>query len=65
MFTNELIIKIKSLLDLENKQKYFRHSLKKLPSSHKYLSIQVRRNGPELFSERPEDTSSSPLCFGK
>ena len=51
MFTNELIIKIKSLLDLENKQKYFRHSLKKLPSSHKYLSIQVRRNGPELFSD--------------
>ena len=51
MFTNELIIKISSLLDLENKQKYFRHSLKKLPSSHKLLNIQVRRNGPELFSD--------------
>ena len=51
MFTNELIIKISSLLDLENKQKYFRHSLKKLPSSRKYISIQVRRNGPELFAD--------------
>ena len=49
MFTNELIIKISSLLDLENKQKYFRHSLKKLPSSHKYIEIQVRRK--DVFSD--------------
>ena len=51
MFPNELIIKISSILDLENKQKYFRHCLKKLPSSHKYLEIQVRRNSAELFSD--------------
>ena len=51
MFTNELIIKISSLLDLENKQKYFRHSLNKLPSNKKYIGIQVRRNGPELFTD--------------
>ena len=51
MFTNELIIKISSLLDLENKQKYFRHSLKKLPSSHKTIDIEVRRNGAELVSD--------------
>jgi E3 ubiquitin-protein ligase HUWE1 len=51
MFTNELILKISSLLDLENKQKYFRHSLKKLPASRKYISIHVRRNGPELLSD--------------
>ena len=51
MFTNELIIKISSLLDLENKQKYFRHSLKKLPSSHKMIGVHVRRNGAELFSD--------------
>ena len=51
MFPNELIIKISSILDLENKQKYFRHCLKKLPSSHKCLEIQVRRNSAELFSD--------------
>ena len=51
MFPNEIIIKISSILDLENKQKYFRHCLKKLPSSHKYLEIQVRRNSAELFSD--------------
>ena len=51
MFPNELIIKISSILDLENKQKYFRHSLKKLPSSHKFLQIQVRRNSAQLFSD--------------
>ena len=51
MFTNELILKISSLLDLENKQKYFRHCLKKLPSSKKFIDICVRRNGPELFTD--------------
>ena len=51
MFPNELIIKISPILDLENKKKYFNHCLKKLPSSHKYLEIQVRRNGAELFSD--------------
>ena len=51
MFPNELIIKISSILDLENKQKYFRHCLKKLPSNHKILNIQVRRNNGELFSD--------------
>ena len=51
MFTNELIKKISSLLDLENKQNYFRHSLKKLPSNKRYFQIHVRRNGLQLFSD--------------
>ena len=51
MFTNELIKKISPLLDLENKKTYFQHSLKKLPSNKKFLKIQVRRNGPQLFAD--------------
>ena len=51
MFTNELIRKISSLLDLENKRKYFSHSLKKLPSNKRYFQIHVRRNGAQLFSD--------------
>ena len=57
MFPNEIILKISSILDLENKRKYFRHSIKKLPSSHKFLSIQVRRNSAELFSDSFEALS--------
>ena len=51
MFPNELIIKISSILDLENKKKYFKHCLKKLPSNHKFIEIQVRRKNSELFSD--------------
>ena len=60
MFTNELIKKISSLLDLENKQKYFRHSLKKLPASRNHFHIQVRRNGSQLFSDSYEALNNRP-----
>ena len=50
MFTNELIKKISSLLDLDNKRKYFRHSLRKLPANKRYFQIIVRR-GAHLLSD--------------
>ena len=50
-FPNEIIIKISSILDLENKKKYFRQELKKLPFKNEYLRIKVRRNGSELFTD--------------
>ena len=50
-FPNELIIKISSILDLENKKKYFRQELRKLPFKNEYLRIRVRRNGSELFTD--------------
>ena len=50
-FPNELIIKISSILDLENKKKYFRQELKKLPFKKDSLRIKVRRNGSELFTD--------------
>ena len=50
-FPNELIIKISSILDLENKKKYFRHELKKLPTKNEYIRIKVRRNGGSLFAD--------------
>ena len=52
IFTTELIQKISSLLDLENKKKYFNHCLKKLPCEKKTtIEIQVRRNGSQLFND--------------
>ena len=51
MFTDELIKKISPLLDLENKKKYFRHSLKKLPSTKNNILIKVGRNGSQLFTD--------------
>ena len=45
------LVRLNSLLDLENKKTYFQHSLKKLPSNKKFLKIQVRRNGPQLFAD--------------
>ena len=50
-FPNELIIKISSILDLENKKKYFKQELRKLPFKNEYLRIKVRRNGSELFTD--------------
>ena len=50
-FPNELIIKISSILDLENKKKYFKQELRKLPYKNEYLRIKVRRNGSELFTD--------------
>ena len=50
-FPNELIIKISSILDLENKKKYFRQELRKLPVKNDYLRIKVRRNGNDLFTD--------------
>ena len=50
-FPNELIIKISSILDLENKKKYFKQELRKLPFKNEYLRLKVRRNGSELFTD--------------
>ena len=50
-FPNDIIIKISSILDLENKKKYFRQELKKLPFKNEYLRIKVRRNGSELYTD--------------
>ena len=50
-FPNELIIKISSILDLENKKKYFRQELRKLSANNDYLRIKVRRNGSDLFTD--------------
>ena len=49
MFPNELLIKISNFLDLENKKKYFKFELKKLPTPKEHLNITVRRK--DLFQD--------------
>ena len=46
-----LILFITKILNLENKKKYFREELRKLPYKEDYLRIKVRRNGPDLFAD--------------
>ena len=50
-FPRGLIIIIAKILDLENKKKYFKQELRKLPYKSDYLRIKVRRNGVDLFND--------------
>ena len=46
-----LILFITKILNLENKKKFFREELRKLPYNGDYVRIKVRRNGPDLFTD--------------
>ena len=50
-FPRGLIIIIAKILDLDNKKKYFKQELKKLPYKSDYLRIKVKRNGVDLFND--------------
>ena len=50
-FPRGLIIIISKILDLENKKKYFKQELRKLPYKSDYQRIKVRRNGVDLFND--------------
>ena len=50
-FPRGLIPIISKILDLENKKKFFKEELKKLPYKSDYLRINVRRNGTDLFTD--------------
>ena len=50
-FPRGLILIISKILDLENKKKYFKQELRKLPYKSDYQRIKVRRNGVDLFND--------------